>query len=71
METGRTLRNDGIYTAKEIALILRTDIRRIYRLAYAGEIPSIEIGGRKGLRLLGWAVAQWLSDKSREGSMEE
>lgn len=71
METGRTLRNDGIYTAKEIALILRTDIGRIYRMTRAGEIPSIEIGGRKGKRFLGWAVAQWLTNKNREGSMEE
>lgn len=54
--------NGKILKAAEVAKILRITTAQVYKLARAGEIPSIRIGG--SVRFSSTALASWMESQT-------
>ena len=64
----RTLRKDGLYTARELGKILKVDPDFIRREKKAGRLPGVIV--RSYMMFCGWQVMEWLNKKCAQ-QMEE
>lgn len=64
----RTLRKDGLYTAKELGKLLKVDPDFIRREKKAGRLPGVVV--RSYMMFCGWQVMEWLDGKCAQ-QMEE
>ena len=59
---------DAIYTAKEVAEMLRCGLTNVYKLAKDGHLAVIRIGtGTKGFRFRGSDLLAFLDDRKEGG----
>ena len=65
---GRVLREDELYTARELGRILRVDPDFIRREKKAGRLPGVIV--RSYMMFCGWQVLRWLDEKCAQ-QMEE
>lgn len=59
----KSIIEDQLYSAPQIAKLLHLDNKVIYKMAYSGEIPHVKLTEKSEIRFCGWQVRQWLDQK--------